>query len=215
MKRKLFLKAIFFSFLLHITGISLFSILLPLPLKKRKMLEVFLYTNEGVKKEYPKKTVLKEIKENLGTEKVESKKVIFPLNISTRDLIGEKEYVSKVDFKIDFEEINFNIVLPDLSEFKENLEEELIEGPAGERKIIYKEKIEYPIWAQKKGMEGKVRIKFWINPDGKIIETEIISSSGFPEIDIYAEGKFRKWIFNTVKSNKNVWGIITFNFKLK
>ncbi|MCM8818193.1 MAG: energy transducer TonB [Candidatus Omnitrophica bacterium] len=216
MKDRTFLKSILFSILIHIIGISLFSISLPLPLKKRKPVEIIQYPS--FTKKTSEKVVLKEI-ESIGTENVRVFQNVVPVNISNRDIIGEKEYVSKVNFKIDIEPTKFEISLPEIpltqvyAEIKR--EEEIIEGPAGSRKIVYKEKIEYPFWAQKKGIEGKVKIKFWVNPEGKIIDTEIFSSSGYPEIDLYAEENFKKWVFDIAKSDKNVWGIITIIFKLK
>lgn len=217
MKDRTFLKAILFSLFIHILGISLFSIFLPMPLKKRKPIEMIPYPIET--KKISEKIVFKEAKEYIGTEKIRMPQNFTPVSISNRDILGEKEYVSKVNFRMDIETSKFEMSLPKIpltevyGEIKK--EEELIEGPAGSRKIVYKEKIEYPFWAQKRGIEGKVKIKFWVNPEGKIINTEIFSSSGYPEIDLYAEENFKKWLFDTAKSDKNVWGIITIVFKLK
>jgi len=216
MREKIFLKAILISFFIHIFGISLFSIFLPLPLKRRKPLEVSLYPFQS-KKISQNINISKKIKENIGNQKVPFIENIPPIKISTKDIIGEKGYVSKVNFKLNIEEVKFEPSLPvvNFSEIQQEFREELIEGPAGKRKIIYKEKIEYPLWAQKKGMEGKVKIKFWVSPEGKIYNTEIFSSSGYPEIDLYAEENFKKWVFEKVESEKNVWGIITITFKLR
>lgn len=216
MKSNTFIKSIFISFLLHILGLSLFSIFLPLPLKKRVPIEVIIYPELKTEKLSERKVLIsKEVENKIGTYKIKPLKEIKDEKISPTELIGEKKYKSHVNISLDFEKFDFKVPsLPQLN-LKEEDKGEIIEGPAGKRKLIYKEKIEYPIWAQKEGLEGKVKIKFWVNPEGKIFNTEIYSSSGYPEIDFYAEENFKKWIFEPVNTDKDVWGIITIVFKLK
>ncbi len=217
-KNIIFFRAIFISLFIHILGISLFSIFLPLPLKQRKPIEIIFYPAIETKKISENINLIsRKIKENIGTEKTLIQQNIPPINISTEDIIGEKEYLSKTDVRIDIVDVRFEPTLPFLpfSKIQEGFKDEFIEGPAGKRKIIYKEKIEYPLWAQKKGIEGKIKIKFWVSPEGKIFNTEIFSSSGYPEIDLYAEENFKKWVFESADTDKNVWGIITIVFKLK
>ncbi|MGB9677978.1 MAG: energy transducer TonB [Candidatus Ratteibacteria bacterium] len=218
-KESLFLKAIFISLFIHFLGLSLFSIILPSPLKKIKPIEVIISPSLETKQiKESVNFVSKKIQENIGKEKIKIEEKVSSTNIAMKEVIGEKEYVTPVRLNLDIEKAEFEInslSLPVLNLPEDNSSDEVIEGPIGTRKIIYREKIDYPIWAQQKGMEGKVKIKFWVNPEGKIFNTEIFLSSGNPEIDFYAERKLKKWLFEPVKSEKDVWGIITLNFKLK
>ena len=43
-------------------------------------------------------------------------------------------------------------------------------GPAASRSVLYSEFPPYPEWAQKKGIESKVKLKFWVEPDGTVGE---------------------------------------------
>lgn len=228
------LKSFFLSFLIHIIGISLFSIIFPIPVKKRFFVETILLPKvEGKKIEQKEKIVSKKIEKKEISEKIAvfkefpsekiSDKQIYGIStaekIPVKELLSMAEYIPERVKRIENPEISdFEIKFPSI-EFSEKISpeisEEKIEGPAGKRKIIYKEKIEYPLWAQKKGIEGKVKIKFWVDPDGKIVNTEIQFSSGEIKLDLYAEENFRKWLFEPVQTDKNVWGIITLNFKLK
>lgn len=217
-RNNIFFKALILSFLIHIIGISLFSIFLPLPMKKKKPIELFFYPTSGTKNFSSKdRLILKEIKKDIGEEKISPIKELSSINISKEDIIGEKEYLSQVKVQLDIEKSDFVINIPSIPilNIEENIGEKLIEGPAGKRKLIYKEKIEYPLWAEEKGIEGKVKIKFWVNPEGRIFDSEIYISSGNPELDFYAEENFKKWLFEPINRNENVWGIITIIFKLK
>lgn len=216
----IFLKAILASLFFHICGLSIFSIIVPFPLKRVKPIDVILYSSSETKK-IQKKDILisKKITENIGMQKIQPVQEIVSLNITSKEAISQEKYITPVKLDLDIEKTQEaeieSIALPILNIVKEESLNEFIEGPAGTRKILYKEKIDYPLSAQKKGIEGKVKIKFWVNPDGKISNTEIIFSSGSPEIDFYAERKFKNWLFESVQTEKEVWGIITLIFKLK
>ncbi|MCM8785154.1 MAG: TonB family protein [Candidatus Omnitrophica bacterium] len=216
----IFLRAILVSLFFHLFGLSIFSIILPLPLKRTKPIEIIIYPSSETKSPEKRNILIsKKVREYIGMEKVKPEEDFVSLNISSKEAIDEKEYITPVKLDIDIEkleekEINISS-FPVLNVVQESPSEVSIEGPAGTRKILYKEKIDYPLSAQKKGMEGKVKIKFWVNPEGKVSNTEIIFSSGSPEIDFYAEARFKNWLFEPVKTEKDVWGIITLIFKLK
>jgi len=221
MKNNIFIKSLLISFSIHLFGVSLFSIFLPPLPKKNKPIEVLIYNNLGTKsKDIEKNLIVKKIEKDLGKEKITTLNKAKSENIAPEITIGEeRKYEVQAKLDLDIEKYEFKINLPPSSTSEEQKRKEdetlIIDGPIGERKIIYKEKIEYPLWAQKKGIEGKVKIKFWVNPEGKIFSTEIYTSSGFPEIDFYAEENFQKWLFEPIITDKEVWGIITFIFKLK
>lgn len=220
----LLLKTFFLSLAIHITGISIFSIIFPSYIPRRKPIEVSLLPPSMDKKVIklaktkilPQLPRIKTIYEKLAV--INEKEI---MKFSLREFLGSPEYIPLTKIKKNFEIPSFKIKFPQIKKvekgekslFKEKTEK--IEGPAGERKLVYREKMKYPEWAEKEGMEGIIKIKFWVSPDGKIIETEIINSSGFPDLDIYTVENFRKWIFEPAKTNKKVWGIITFLFELK
>jgi len=219
----LLLKAFTISLFIHIAGFSLFSIVFPLPSPSRKPIEVSLLPPAMDKKIQLEKTdiipelpVLKTRFENIAS--FDRREII---KISKRVFTGSSNYVPLTKIADTFKIPEFKIKFPPLPSIKtrslssKEKSTEKIEGPAGERKLIYREKIQYPEWAEKKGIEGNIKIKFWVTPDGKICETEIITSSGYPELDFYTMNKFRRYLFEPVNKNKKVWGIITFIFRLK
>ncbi|MCM8766882.1 MAG: energy transducer TonB [Candidatus Omnitrophica bacterium] len=216
----IFLKAFFVSLFLHFFGLSIFSIILPSSLKRAKPIEILIYPSSETKKTQKRDILIsKKITENIGIQKVQSEKDLSSLNITSKEAVSQEQYITPIKLELDIEkvekfEIN-TLPIPILDIGQGSSSEVTIEGPAGTRKILYKEKIDYPLLAQKKGIEGKVKIKFWVNPDGKVSNTEIIFSSGNPDIDFYAETKFRNWLFEPAKTDKDVWGIITLIFKLK
>ncbi|MCD6408301.1 energy transducer TonB [bacterium] len=220
----LLLKTFFLSLAIHITGISLFSIVFPTYLPKRKPIEVSLLPPSMDKKviKLAKAEIfpeLPEIKTTYEKLAVVNEKEI--MKFSLKEFLGSPEYIPLTQITKNFEIPQFKIKFPQLKRLSKEEKAikkektERIEGPAGTRKLIYREKIKYPDWAEKEGIEGVIKIKFWVEPDGKISETEIINSSGFPDLDIYTVENFRKWLFEPVKTDKRVWGIITFIFQLK
>jgi len=219
----LLLKAFTVSLFIHIVGISLFSIVFPIPSPSRRPIEISLLPPSMDKQIQLEKTdiipelpVLKTKFENLAP--FERSEV---LKISQRYFTGYADYVPLTKISDTFKIPEFRIKFPPLPSMKtrslvsEEKSTEKIEGPIGERKLVYKEKIQYPKWAEKKGIEGNIKIKFWVTPDGRICETEIITSSGYPELDFYTMNKFRKYLFEPINKNKKVWGVITFIFRLK
>ena len=219
----LLLKAFTISLFIHIVGFSLFSIVFPLSSPSRKPIEVSLLPPSMDKKIQLEKTdiipelpVLKTKFENIAS--FDRREVI---KISKRVFTGSADYVPLTKITDTFKIPEFKIKFPPLPSMKthslssKEKSTEKIEGPAGERKLIYRERIQYPEWAEKKGIEGNIKIKFWVSPDGKICETEIITSSGYPELDFYTMNKFRRYLFEPINKNKKVWGIITFIFRLK
>lgn len=219
----LLLKAFLISLFIHITGISLFSIVFPLPATYRKPIEVSLLPPAMDKKI---KLVKTEVLPHLPVLKTKFEKLARfdereVIKLSKREFMGYPDYVPLTKITKTLKIPDFKIKFPPLpamktsSITKNKQSKEKIEGPAGERNLIYREKIEYPEWAEEKGIEGNIKIKFWVEPDGKISNTEIITSSGYPELDVYTLSKFRKYLFEPIDKNKKVWGIITFVFRLK
>lgn len=98
-------------------------------------------------------------------------------------------------------------------------ESPLIEGPAGEREIIYKSPS--PIVSRSlygAGEEYVVKLKFFISGNGTLYDIEPIVSSGYPEIDLKAIGSLKTWRFaplNLAKNGKFIWGVVTVKIEAK
>jgi len=89
-----------------------------------------------------------------------------------------------------------------------------IELPVGARTVTRYVQPEYPEWAQKHGIEGKVEIKCWVLPSGEVSKVEILLTSGWPELDECACQALMKWEFNPIEGEEMQWGIVPFKFEL-
>jgi len=92
--------------------------------------------------------------------------------------------------------------------------QERIKGPLGEggREILREIEPEYPDWAQKQGVVGKVEVKCWVLPGGEVSEVRIENSSGTAELDECASRALMKWRFERIEEEEKQWGIVTFEF---
>jgi len=222
----LLLKTFTISLFIHILGISIFTIVFPIPLQKKPPIEVSLLPSSSDSKIKIQTTDIVPNLPTIGTtsEKLEAFESNGSIKIEENLFLGSPDYTPLTKVPEKFEIPEFKINFPSLPSIGNTNSEssviiskskERIEGPAGGRELIYKEKIEYPSWAENNGIEGNVKIKFWVEPDGKIGKTEIITSSGYPELDLYTISKFRKYLFQPINTNEIVWGIITFVFRLQ
>ncbi|MCM8761901.1 MAG: TonB family protein [Candidatus Omnitrophica bacterium] len=225
-KNHLLPKAFIISLLIHITGISVFSLILPVSRREIRPLEVSLLpVSTAPEKSFSEvRSISPEIpKSSPRKEKItiETRKEI--LRFSPDEIAGLSRAITPPEIlstRFELPEVKIPEITPfnlagTASEKKSAFSDVEIEGPAGERVLIYREPVEYPGWAIEKAMEGNIRIKFWVAPDGKIVLTNLITSSGYPELDLYTEQRFRKWVFESVRTDKQAWGLITFRFYLK
>jgi len=93
-----------------------------------------------------------------------------------------------------------------------------IEGPAAERKIIFKPDrllISPGIYGDDE--EYVVKIRFLVSHNGIVYNAEPVVSSGYPEVDLQAMSFLKKWRFNPGNSAKDEvsWGIMTVNAKAR
>ncbi|MCX8081925.1 MAG: TonB family protein [bacterium] len=227
-KQNLLLKAFVISLLIHIGGISIFSLILPVSIREIEPVEVSLLPTSNIpspEKTYVVKNISPEIpKVSPKTEKIAIEKIRKDiLKFSSEETIGASRIITPPEIlstRFELPDVKMPDIIPfgktdTYSENRASISDVEIEGPAGNRSLIYKEPVEYPEWAIEKALEGNIRIKFWVAPDGKIILTNLITSSGYPELDLYAEQKFRKWLFEPIQTDKQAWGLITFRFYLK
>lgn len=222
-ENSLLLKTFFLSLLIHIIGISLFAIVLPFPAPSKKPIEVSILPPSMAPRDInlAKADIIPDIPEiSTHYEKVTALHERETVKFSVEQFTGFPDYIPFTQMKPNFEFPEFIVKFPPVAEFKTEAQPVTmpvleIEGLAGERTLAYREKIEYPDWAQRRGIEGNIKIKFWVAPGGRITSTRINISSGSPELDIYAEENFRKWFFEPAKTEKEVWGIITLRFRLR
>jgi len=197
----LLLKAFLISLFIHIGSISLFSLALP-QASVQKPIEVSILPPSAVQEE----TTSVRIATATAIPRVAASSGRFALP-------EEKETIkiaSEEPTGLPAQNLNPQIAKKfELPDFFTDIE---IEGPIGERTLVHRETLEYPEWMKKKGVEGDVQIKFWVDPSGKVAITNLLTSSGSSELDIYAEQVFRKWLFEPAKTDKQTWGIITFHF---
>ena len=92
-----------------------------------------------------------------------------------------------------------------------------IKGPLGEggREILRSPEPEYPDWAQKQGVLGKVEVKCWVLPGGEVNEVEISMTSAWPELDECASQALMKWRFERIEEEERQWGIVPFDFNFE
>ncbi len=91
-----------------------------------------------------------------------------------------------------------------------------IRGPIKGRKLErWIENPDYPEWAQKQGIEGKVEVKCWVLPSGIVRNVETVLTSGWLELDKCAEQALMKWKFGPIKEEEIQWGIVPFEFELE
>ena len=92
-----------------------------------------------------------------------------------------------------------------------------IAGPAATRGILYFEYPVYPEWAEKKGIASRVKLKFWISPNGYVEEIAVVQR-GYLELDNLAVQSLKKWRFDPLSSRSGQirqWGTIEMIFKLQ
>lgn len=200
-ENRLLFKTFLISLTIHIGSISLFSLALP-QAGIQKPIEVSILSLSDSQKE----TASAETAPPAAISKAEAQggKVSLP---ETKEAIKiSPERLSESPTQSSSLQITKKLGLPD---FFTPIE---IEGPIGERTLVHRETLEYPEWMQKKRVGGDVTIKFWVDPSGKIAITNLLSSSGSSELDMYAEQVFKKWLFEPSATDKQTWGIITFHF---
>ncbi len=92
-----------------------------------------------------------------------------------------------------------------------------IVGPIVNRNIVYSEIPEYPIWAKAKGIESEVRMKFWVESTGEVVNIDVIQKSGYLRLDLLAKNSLAKWKFTSLEDDIEQikqWGEIVVRFVL-
>jgi TonB family protein len=83
-------------------------------------------------------------------------------------------------------------------------------GGGGNRIVLYKVLPKYPSGYN---VNAQIRLRFTVSPDGNV--TSIVPlQKGDPVLERAAIEALRQWRFNRLKENKEMYGIITFTFKV-
>lgn len=94
----------------------------------------------------------------------------------------------------------------------------VIAGPVSRRKVLNRVYPEYPSWAEEKGIEGEVHLKFWVTPDGIVESVETEKTSGYPDFDSRALRALNQYRFSALSSQeeqKTQWGTIVIKYTLR
>ncbi len=218
------LKFFLISLVGHLGLLPLFSLTLPAVRKKLPVLEVTLRqlpSSETRKLEVPVIRINEKLPRFATDERIFLKMEEAITRRMTRESLGiQRQAVLTAVQPVPAPEFHVHFpAFPSPPEEKETVSgltlSEEITGPGGQRKVIYRHQFSYPEWAQKKSLEGNIRFKFWLSPGGQVKQTELIVSSGWPELDILVEDCFRRWLFEPAGEDKLVWGEIVFRLRLK
>lgn len=86
----------------------------------------------------------------------------------------------------------------------------------GSRKLLKRPSIEYPPVYRKQAMQGRVSLQIEVDSQGKVVDVDVVRSSGYPRLDLNARNAYRNALFNAAPgARENSVGIIDVYFKLK
>lgn len=94
---------------------------------------------------------------------------------------------------------------------------EVLEGPVSRRRVLRRVSPEYPSWAEERGAEGEVKLKFWVSPSGHVKNVEVVQTSGYPNLDSRAMEALRKYLFEPLgedEEQEDQWGTIVIKYTL-
>ncbi len=92
-----------------------------------------------------------------------------------------------------------------------------IEGPLGERGILYVEYPPCPAWAQEAGIEAEVRFRFWVSPAGNVVRIRAVRKSAYPEFESLAREALSRWRFEPLPrgAQRDEWGEVPIIWRLE
>lgn len=83
-------------------------------------------------------------------------------------------------------------------------------GGGGNRIVLYKVLPKYP---RGYNVSAQIKIRFTVSPDG-VITSMVPLQKGDPVLERAAMEALKQWRFNRLKENKEMFGIITFTFRI-
>ncbi len=89
-------------------------------------------------------------------------------------------------------------------------------GPVADRALTDWRLPTYPEWAKQEAIEGSVRLRFFVRPDGGVKEDVMVEkTSGYEDFDHNATLALLDWRFEAVPgATGEQWGSITLNYRL-
>jgi protein TonB len=87
-----------------------------------------------------------------------------------------------------------------------------IEWGGGGNRIVTRKVL--PTYPQGANSNSQVRIRFIVASDGTVTEMRPMQKGGDPILERAAMNALKQWRFNPLKDNKDMYGIITFTFRL-
>jgi protein TonB len=91
-----------------------------------------------------------------------------------------------------------------------------ITGPLGQRRVLYTEVPEYPLWARREGVEASVRYRFWVAPSGEVIRVETLRRSAYPDLEALGREALLRWRFAPLPPGRyeDQWGEVSIVWRL-
>jgi len=125
---------------------------------------------------------------------------LFPSSSIEREPINESNQAKQENTPLDFTQSDFGSthIIPPI----------VISSPLPE----------YPENLRKRGIEGKVQLKVLISREGKVIEVEVYTSSGYQNFDQSAKQSIYQWQFKPAQSGdskRDSWVLIPIVFRLQ
>jgi len=144
-----------------------------------------------------------------------------PIQEKNEELLKDKKYLNSIEQEVDnkniYKKFNDSKLLPEeqpLDLTQANFSDNNILPP----KIISIFQPRYPENLRKREIEGKVHLKVLINKEGKTIQVEMHTSSGYQGFDREAVQSVYKWQFEPAKlgnTDRDSWVLIPVIFRLK
>ncbi|MFC2061648.1 energy transducer TonB [Elusimicrobiota bacterium] len=198
-------------------------------LKRPSWVEVSVITFPDIKKSIPDWRPGKEVKPEPAAKIPEINKDELPVPLESEtigmpvrsDMPDFTDIQSKMDIPV---KENYKKIIPGRKKRKGILEGEgedsvkAISGPISTRDLLREVRPKYPAWAEEKGIEGEVKLKFWVSPEGFVTSVELEKTSGYPDLDSRAIEAIKKYLFSPLgkkEEQKEQWGEITVKYTLK
>ncbi|MBI4376093.1 MAG: TonB family protein [Elusimicrobia bacterium] len=93
-----------------------------------------------------------------------------------------------------------------------------ISGPLAGRQLLSFNLPPYPEWARERGIEAEVIIRFFVSPEGQVLDRMIIErTSGYRKLDDLAKQSLSRMVFAPLPKGQkeDQWGLVTFRYRLK
>ena len=122
-------------------------------------------------------------------------------NILNKKLIKQKSKDYKLSNEVSTQWSLEKKKLFDKKEFNEiaqrvNIAENIQWKYAIKRTIVYRPKINYPLYYRQKGIQAKTRFFIKVDRSGNVIHVSVVNSSGYSKLDVIAKQAVRKIIFS-------------------